>query len=321
MTVPRKPPREPAPRKPLHDFWTPNYWPAWLGLGLLRLSCYLPYRIQLGAGKAVGRLLHRVARERRAITRRNIELCFPELSAGERDGLALAHFEALGASLIELALGRWASDEKLEGMTRIEGAEHIHRALDEGHGVILLSAHFTALEISGRVLSKHCPPFDCVFRKHKNEFLTELLRTSRERSARATIDKNDIKSMVRSLREGVPVWYAPDQSYDRKQSALLPFFGVPSMTNTATGTIARLGRAVAIPFFPRRLPEGGYELRVLPPIEGLPSDDPAEDTQKYVEVLEQQIRLAPEQYYWVHRKFKNRPEPLPDAYADLAPLA
>lgn len=306
-----------VPRKPLHHFRTPRYWPAWLGLGLLRLSCYLPYRMQLSLGKSIGRLIHRVARARRAIARRNLELCFPELSAAERAALVRAHFEALGASLIELALGRWAPDQKLVAMTRIEGAEHIRRALDAGNGVILLSAHFTTLELSGRVLSRHCPPFDCVFRKHRSEFLTELLRTSRERSARATIDKNDIKSMVRSLREGVPVWYAPDQSYDRKQSALLPFFGVPSMTNTATGTIARLGKSVVIPFFPRRLPEGGYVLSILPPIEGVPSDDPAEDTKKYVEILERQIRLAPEQYYWVHRKFKNRPDPLPDVYADL----
>ncbi len=304
-------------RKPLHAYWTPKYWPAWLGLAVLRLTCLLPYRVQIGLAKALGRLIHRVARERRAITRRNIELCFPELSREERDALALAHFEALGASLAELALGRWASDAKLEAMTRIEGAEHIRQALAAGHGVILLSAHFTSLEISGRVLAKHCPPFDCVYRKHKNEFITELLRSTRERAARATIDKNDIRSMVRSLREGAPVWYAPDQSYSRKQSALLPFFGVPSMTNTATGTIARLGNAVAVPFFPRRLPEGGYVLSILPPIEGLPSDDPVADTQKYLAVLEQQIRLAPEQYYWVHRRFKNRPDPLPDVYADL----
>ncbi len=306
-----------AGRKPLHHFWTPRHWPGWLGFGLLRLSCFLPYRAQLGLGKAIGRLAHRIGRERRAIARRNLELCFPELDHAERGRLVRAHFEALGASLIELALGRWASDEKLLRMTRIEGAEHIREALDRGHGVILLSAHFTALEISGRVLALHCPPFDAVFRKNRSEFLTEILRTSRERSARNTIDKNDIKSMVRSLREGAPVWYAPDQSYDRKQSALLPFFGVPAMTNTATGTLARLGKAVAIPFFPRRLPEGGYVLSILPPIEGMPGDDPVEDTRKYVEILERQIRLAPEQYYWVHRKFKNRPEPLPDVYADL----
>lgn len=306
-----------AGRKPLYSFWTPRYWPTWLGLGILRLSCLLPYKFQLGAGKAIGRIAHRVLRQRRAIARRNIELCFPELSANERDLLERAHFEALGAAVVELALGRWASDRKLLAMTTIEGAEHIRDALASGCGIILLSAHFTTLEISGRVLALNCPPFDAVFRRNRSEFMTEILRTSREKSARNTIEKNDIKGMIRSLREGTPVWYAPDQSYDRKQSALLPFFGVPSMTNTATGTLARLGKAVAIPFFPRRLPEGGYVLRVLPPIEGVPGDDPVEDTRKYIDILERQIRLCPEQYYWVHRKFKNRPEPLPDVYADI----
>jgi Kdo2-lipid IVA lauroyltransferase/acyltransferase len=307
-------------RKPLSHFRAPKYWLAWTGLGLLRLSCLLPYRVQLGIGKIIGRVAYRFARKRRAISRRNIELCFPELSTEERDALAKAHFEALGASIIEFGLGRWASDRKLLAMTRIEGAEHIRNATERGIGVILLSAHFTTLEISGRVLSLNCPPFDAVYRKNRSEFLTEILRTGREKSARSTIEKNDIKSMIRSLKAGIPVWYAPDQSYNRKQSALLPFFGVLSMTNTATGTLARLGKAVAIPFFPRRLSEGGYVLSILPPIAGVPSDDPLEDTRRYVEILERQIRLAPEQYYWVHRKFKNRPEPLPDVYADLKSL-
>jgi Kdo2-lipid IVA lauroyltransferase/acyltransferase len=307
-------------RKPLSHFRAPRYWPTWFGLGLLRLVCLLPYRVQLALGKLLGRIAHRFAKERRAISRRNIELCFPELSPAGRDALALAHFESLGMSVIELGLGRWASDERLLAMTRIEGAEHIRNATDRGVGVILLSAHFTTLEISGRVLSLNSPPFDAVYRKNRSEFLTEILRTNRERSARGTIEKNDIKSMVRSLREGTPVWYAPDQSYNRKQSALLPFFGVPSMTNTATGTLARLGKAVVVPFFPMRLPEGGYVLTVMPAIEGIPSNDPIEDTKKYLKILEDQVRLCPEQYYWVHRKFKNRPKPMPDLYADLAAL-
>jgi KDO2-lipid IV(A) lauroyltransferase len=307
-------------RKPLSHFRSPRYWPTWIGLGLLRLICLLPYRLQLGIGRMLGRIAHRFAKERRAISRRNIELCFPELSPGERDALTLAHFEALGMSIIELGLGRWAPDRKLLAMTRIEGAEHVRNAADRGVGVVLLSAHFTTLEISGRVLSLNIPPFDAVYRKNRSEFMTEILRTNREKSARGTVEKNDIKSMVRSLREGTPVWYAPDQSYNRKQSALLPFFGIPAMTNTATGTLARLGKAVVVPFFPRRLPEGGYVLTILPPVEGVPGDDPVEDTKKYLEILERQIRLCPEQYYWVHRKFKNRPEPLPDVYRDLAAL-
>jgi len=307
-------------RRPLSHYWAPKYWLTWMGLSFLWATCQLPYRWQMGVGRLIGRLAHRLSAKRRAITRRNIELCFPDLSAAERNQLALQHFESLGISLMEMGLGRWASDEKLCAMTTISGAEHIQETLDDGFGVILLSAHFTTLEISGRVLSLNCPPFDAVYRRFRSDFTTEVMASGREVSARRVIEKNDIKSMVRSLREGIPVWYAPDQSYHLKQSALLPFFGVPAMTNTATGVLAKLGRAKALPFFPRRLPEGGYELVVLPPIEGLPSGDAVEDTKKYVEVLEQHIRRCPEQYFWVHRKFKNRPDPIPDAYGDLDSL-
>ncbi len=304
-------------RKPLSRFLAPRYWPTWLGLGLLRLVCLLPQRARLACGRGLGRLLHRLAGKRRAITRRNLALAFPELDAAARNALARRHFEALGMSLIELGIGRWASDREMLELTDIHGTEHLAEAVAGGRGVILLSAHFTTLEMSGRVLAMHSPPFDAVYRQHRNPFLTEILRTGRERSARSTIEKNDIKSMVRSLREGRPVWYAPDQSYNLKQSALLPFFGVPAMTNTATGTLARLGKARVLPFFPRRMDDGRYELVILPALEDFPSDDPAADTARYVEILERQIRRCPEQYYWVHRKYKNLPDELPDYYADL----
>jgi Kdo2-lipid IVA lauroyltransferase/acyltransferase len=304
-------------RSSLLHYWTPKYWPIWAGIGLLRLSCWLPWRWQIGLGKAFGRLAWRVASGRRAIARRNIETCFPELDEAQHRALTLAHFEALGASIMEMALGRWASEKKLLEMTHVDGAEHVLKFSDQGIGVILLSAHFTTLEICGTALSKCLPPFDAVYRRNKNGLITELLRSARERSARRTIEKNDIKSMVRSLRDGVPVWYAPDQAYNRKQSALLPFFSVPSMNNTATSTLARLGKAVAVPFFPRRLPDGRYALKILPALENFPGDNAADDTVKYLDVLEQAIRECPEQYYWVHRKFKFRPPPLPDLYADL----
>lgn len=307
-------------RRPLHHYRAPKYWPTWIGLGLLRLTCLLPFNWQIGLGKSMGRLAHRIGAERRAITRRNIELCFPELSIQERNKLAREHFEALGVSLMEMGLARWATDKKLQAISTVEGVEIIQQTLDEGYGVILLCAHFTALEVSGRVFRLQSPPFDAVFRRFRSDFTTEILAGTREKSVRHLIEKNDIKSMVRSLRNGVPVWYAPDQSYHLKQSALIPFFGVPAMTNIATTTLAKLGRAKVIPFLPRRLPEGGYELRILPPIEGVPSDDPIEDTKKYMAIIEAHIRLCPEQYYWVHRKFKNRPDPLPDVYADLDAL-
>jgi len=307
-------------RKPLYRFWTPNYWSLWCGLGLLRISCWLPYKTQMSLGRWVGRIAHRFATRRRAITRRNLALAFPELSSNKRNALALAHFESLGMSLMEMGLGRWASDEKLLQMTRIEGVENLKQAASDGVGIILLSAHFTSMEISGRVLSLNCPPFDVVYRRGRNEFMTEILRTTREVSGRRSIEKNDIKSMLRSLREGTPVWYAPDQSYNRKGAETINFFGVPTMQTTATSTLARLGKAVTIPFFPRRLQDGSYEMTLFPPFENFPSDDPAADTSRYNDVLEEHIRSCPEQYFWIHRKFKDLPNEYPNYYADLAAL-
>jgi len=271
----------------------------------------------MACGRVLGRFAHAVSAERRAIVRRNIELCFPEFTIEQRNDLAREHFLALGMSMIEMGLGRWASDEHLLSMTTLEGVNHVLDAVNDGKGVILLSAHFTTLEISGRVVTLNVPPYDAVYRKNRKEFMTELLRTGRERSAANTIEKRDIKKMVRSLRDGRIVWYAPDQSYNRKGSEVIKFFGVPSMHTTATSTLARLGNAVVVPYFPRRLENGRYQLTMLPPIEDFPSDDPVADTEKYVKILEERIRLCPEQYFWVHRKFKNLPEPYPDYYADL----
>jgi KDO2-lipid IV(A) lauroyltransferase len=307
-------------RKPLLTFWTPRYWPAWLGMGVLRFICVLPHPVSMGIGRLIGCVAHAAGGTRRAIVRRNIELCFPELTPAERDTMAKAHFLALGMSLIEMGLGRWGSDKIHRKLGRLEGIEHLNSAIESGKGIILLSAHFTTLEIMGRVLALNCPPFDAVYRKNRSEFITEIQRTGRERSADDTIEKRDIKKMVRNLRKGRPVWYAPDQSYDRKGSGVVEFFGVPSMHTTATSTLARLGKAVTLPFFPRRLADGSYVFRILPPLENFPGDDDLEDTRKYVSVLEEHVRSCPEQYLWIHRKFKNLPSGYPDYYSDLEAL-
>ena len=307
-------------RKPLSSYRAPGTWPVWLGMGLLRLLCLLPHRAALAIGRGLGLFAHAISRKRRVIVRRNIELCFPELSPDERDALAREHFKALGMAVIEMGLGRWASDRHLRSITRLVGLEHVTKAFDSGRGVILLSAHFTTIEIMGRVLATEIPPFDAVFRKSRSEFMTELQRSGREISADTTIEKRDIKKMVRSLRRGRAVWYAPDQSYSRKGAEVIDFLGVPCMNTTATSTLARLGDAVTIPFFPMRKADGTYEMTLLPAFEDFPSDDPVADTKRYIAVLEEHVRKVPEQYFWVHRKFKDLPESYPDYYADLDAL-
>jgi KDO2-lipid IV(A) lauroyltransferase len=304
-------------RKSLHSYWAPTYWPSWIGLGFLRLICLLPHTAGLAVGRVIGRIAHRLGSKRRAIVRRNIELCFPELSTAERDALACQHFLALGMSVIEMGQGRWASDRQIQEMCDVEGVEYLTDATKAGKGVIILSAHFTTLEVSGRAIRLAGASYDAVYRRNRSDFITEFLRTGRERSAESTIEKRDIKTMVRRLREGVAVWYAPDQSYKRKGAEVVPFFGVPTMHTTATATLARLGRAVVVPFFPRRTPDGRYVLKFLPPLENFPSGDSIEDLRVYMQILEQHIRECPEQYFWVHRKFKDLPDGYKDYYADL----
>ena len=307
-------------RKPLSAYRGPGTWPIWLGLGLLRLVCLLPHGIALALGSGIGRLVHALGGSRRAVVRRNIELCFPELDQAARDNLVREHFKALGMALIEMGLARWGNLRRLESITTLRGVQHLLDVLESGRGAILLTAHFTSLELSGRVLSRQVPPFDCVYRRNRSEFITELQRSGREVSAETAIEKRDIKKMVRSLRKGRAVWYAPDQSYNRKGAEVVEFFGVPSMHTTATSTLARLGDAAVIPFFQLRKPDGTYEVTLLPPFEDFPTDDPVADTRRYVKVLEDQIRKAPEQYFWIHRKFKDLPAGYPDYYADLDAL-
>lgn len=304
-------------RKPLTHYLAPRYWPVWLGVGMLRVVAALPHGAGLALGRAVGRMVHRISATRRAVVRRNLELCFPDLDRSERNALAKRHFEALGMSLVEMGLGRWASDAKIRRLMRLDGIEHLDRAVAEGRGVILLSAHFTTLEASGRMLAFESPPFDAVYRKNRSDFITELQRTGREVSAEATIEKRDIKKMVKSLRAGRPVWYAPDQSFYRKGAVVVEFFGVSCMHTTATSALARLGDAIVLPYFPRRLEDNSYVMTIGARFEDFPGDDPVADTARYVRVLEQHIRLCPEQYFWIHRKFKNLPPGYPDYYADL----
>lgn len=286
-------------------------------MAVLRLLCLLPHRAGLAVGRGLGKLAYLVAGDRRNIVRRNLELCFPDRAAAEIARLGKQHFDALGMSVVEMGLGRWASNRFHERISTLIGKEHLDAAVQSGKGIIFLSAHFTTIEIMGRLLALHSPPFDAVYRRSRSDFITELMRSGRETSAATTIEKRDIKRMVKSLRSGRPVWYAPDQSYDRKGSAVIEFFGVPSMHTTATSTLARLGKAVVLPYFPRRLANGHYEFSILPPLENFPSNDEVEDTRQYVRLLETHILTCPEQYFWIHRKFKNLPEEYPDFYADL----
>ncbi len=297
----------------------PRYWGLWLLLGLMRVSVWLPYRWQLATGRGIGRILFRLARRRRHYARCNLKVCFPELSAAAIDELLRAHFEALGASLAEMALGWFGAPAKLKTLVHIQGGEHLEQALAGGKGVILYTAHFTTLEVCGPLLKELCPELCAMYRPHRNRMLDEIFRRGRLRSATTVIAKDNARGMIRCLRRNGVVWYAPDQSYRGKASELVEFFGEPAMTNVATSQLARLTGAVVVPYFPRRLKDGsGYVLVFGAPLQDFPGPDPVADTRRLNRLLEAHVRTCPEQYYWVHRKFKDRPSPYPDIYQAAA---
>ncbi len=302
-------------RKPLYTFWTPRYWPTWLGIVLLRLIVCLPQRSRMAVGRSLGRLAGRLVGQRRNIVNTNLQLCFPELSETEREQLATRHFESLGMGVIELGLAWWASDAELARLVELQGMEHVQSALAGGNGLLMWSGHFATAEVTGPVLKPQVPPIAAMYRPSNNPFNDQIMRRCRGRSVSELITKTSIRSLLRALKQNRPVWYAADQAYNRKGTVLAPFFGVPATTNTAVSQIARVSNAPVIPFIPLRHDNGrSYTLEFLPPLDNFPSGDDEADAVRLNQLLEEQIRRAPEQYYWVHRRFKGRPAEYPDPY-------
>ncbi|MES1993517.1 MAG: LpxL/LpxP family Kdo(2)-lipid IV(A) lauroyl/palmitoleoyl acyltransferase [Pseudomonadota bacterium] len=304
------------PRRLLH----PRHWPVWLLMGGLWIVAQLPYHMQMALGQTVGRLAQLVARSRGQVAARNLALCFPELNAAQRADLLQAHFASLGMGVIELPLSWWAPQSRLEGRLRLEGLEHLKAVQARGQGAILLSGHFTSIDVCGRLFAPHAD-VDILFRAQDNPVIEYFLGGYRKQRFRHTIERHDIRAMVRALRQGRTIWYAPDQNYRGSNSALVPFFGHPAPTNTGTARLARMTGAAVLPFsMERQLETGTYLIRIDPPLADFPSDDPIADTQRQNEILEAQIRRCPAQYLWVHERFKKRPPPLADVYArDFSP--
>jgi Kdo2-lipid IVA lauroyltransferase/acyltransferase len=298
----------------LKPFLAPRYWPNWLGVGLIWSLTRLPYTWQIGIGRLLGRAFRLAAKRRNNTVRINLALCFPEKSEAEREALLRRHYECLGIALMETAMSWWMPDRRLAPLAHIEGLEHLEQALEQGKGAILMGAHFTNLEIGARLLNMRVP-FYVVYRHLDNPLLNEVMRRSREAHVKKAIHRSDIRSMLRSIRQGKAVWYAADQNYSGRNFVFAPFFGIPAATNSATARLARTSGAPVIPFFQIRLPGGaGYRLIVQPPLEDFPSGDIEADTLRINEVIEAQVRMAPEQYLWVHRRFKTRPPGEPDLY-------
>lgn len=293
----------------------PRHWPAWIGVGVIWLMAHLPFRLLMRLGRMAGRLALHLNPERRRIAATNIALCFPELDPAAQQALVRANLCDVGMMLAEFALGWMGSDRAVAKVpVTVEGLEHLEAARAAGRGVLLVGGHFSHLEFSARLVSSHIRIAGMYRRMDSDVFEFAVLR-ARLHYADAMFDKDDIRGTVRYLKAGGTLWYAPDQDMRSKDNVFVPFFGVPAATITATHHLARLSNALVIPFYHRRLPgDAGYAMRLGAPLAEFPSDDAAVDTARVNGQIEQMVREAPEQYLWVHKRFKTRPPGEPKLY-------
>lgn len=291
----------------------PRYWPTWLGVGLIRLLGLLSYRAQMALGTGLGRIAWCFAPRDRRIAHINVGLCLPELDERARRRLVREHFGSLGCALLETALVWWATDRRLRKFVRIEGLEHLEQALAGGRGAILLSAHFTTLEMGARALCMNGPTA-IMYQTPRNALIAALSLRGRAMHARRAISSDNVRELLQSLKSNLPVWYAPDQRDEGRSGQLVPFFGIPALTNVATSRIARISGAPVLPYFPERLAGGaGYCMRILPPQQPFPSEDAVADAARFHALIEAHVRRCPAQYLWTYKRFK-RPGSTEDPY-------
>jgi KDO2-lipid IV(A) lauroyltransferase len=300
----------------------PRYWSLWCVFAVWWLLVQLPYPALLVMGKGIGTLFRIFNPSRRLITQRNLELCFPEKSAAERETILKQSFESAGMAIFEAGMAWWWPNWRLEKLTTVKGLEHVRNL--NGQGAVLLGMHLVTVDVAGAGLSLR-QPYGGMYRPHDNPVYNYIQLRGRFRERRVggeglvIFPREDLRTMVQLLRQGKLVWYAPDQDYGPEHSVFAPFFGIPAATISATAKLVKLGRARVLPFTHRRLANGkGYEIVIHPPLENYPTGDELADAERINQELEKHIRQNPGQYLWAHRRFKTQPEGVVDYYPEIA---
>ncbi|MEL6710598.1 MAG: lysophospholipid acyltransferase family protein [Pseudomonadota bacterium] len=295
------------------SFWHPRYAGIWLGFILLRLLALLPYRPLMSVGRGFGRLLFRLGKRRRRIVQINLQLCFPGRSAEQRAQLAHDYAASVGMGLMECLIAWWWPERRLRPWCEVVGAEHLSAALKQGRGVILFTPHMVSIELCGRLLLPHAPVMP-VYRRHEHPLIEHLIKRLRETFVEATLPRDQPRQALRMLARNKAVWLSPDQDYSGKYHLFTSFFGMPAATNPTVSRFARLSGAPVLPCVTLRQPTGGYRLIIEPALADFPHQ-PEQDSQRLQDLIECWVRTAPEQYHWMHRRFKTQPGQTPSPYA------
>lgn len=296
------------------NFAHPRYWPVWLGIGGMYIAAWLPWRLKLWVGKLVGLVAWRFAGRRRHITETNIRLCFPEKDDAQQARLVRDTFIANGIGIMETATGWCRDPEHLRHRVTFKGQAHMARVQAEGKGALIIGVHFSTLDLGAALHSLYFRA-DAVQRPHDNPLFARFMGRARDPYFDAIIDRHDLRGVVRRIKSGHGVWYSPDQDFGREASVFAPFFGIPAATVKMTSRIARMTGAPVIPLMFHRNPDNRtYTLEYLPPLEDFPSGDEMADATRINAFIEDAIRKHPDQYLWLHRRFKTRPEGEPGFY-------
>lgn len=296
------------------DYWHPRFWPMWVTIGLLRVAALFPYRTLLSIGRTLGKIVQTLSKSRQRVVDINLQLCFPEKSIAERNEIKNACFQNIGIALLEMAMCWWWTDERLRPLIEIRGKEHIDAVLQSGRGAILLTGHFTSLEIGGRLFVLTMP-LQVMYRTQGNRLFDSYLYTRRSSYLVDVISRKNMRQLLKGIKKLIPTWYAPDQNFGHEKNVFAPFMGVQTATISAGSRLAQSTGAAMLPFYPERKKDGsGYIIWIGPPLADFPSGDDMRDATAINATIAKSVRMNPDQYMWIHQRFKTRPDGEPPIY-------
>ncbi|VFP83209.1 kdo(2)-lipid IV(A) palmitoleoyltransferase [Candidatus Erwinia haradaeae] len=297
------------------ELMLPRYWITWLGIAFLFFLVCLPYPLLYRLGIFIGRISMRFMKRRVFIVRRNLELCFPDMNKTALERCVNSNFESLGIGLLETGMAWFWSDRRVKNLFSVKGLENLKMAHASGKGILMIGLHFMSLELGGRAMGL-CHPLIAIYRPHNNKLIEWAQTKGRLRSNKAMMNRRNLRGVIRALKSGEVVWFAPDQDYGPKGSVFAPWFAVPNVATTSgTWVLARLAKpALMTVVFLRKEDCSGYELVIEKEIHDYPLDNEIQAARYINHVIESEIMRAPNQYMWLHRRFKTRPEGMSSLY-------
>lgn len=297
------------------NYLHPRYWLSWLGFGLLRLLSLLPLPIIAMMGSGLGSLVFYLMKSRRQIALQNLSACFPERSEQQHLMMAKRCFQLIAITTLGMGINWWATPARLQRLVSYEGKSHYEDAIAQGHNIILLAPHAIALEMGALLLSRERSMIT-MYQHTRKKLLNDIVKDRRGRFGGILVERREpLRRLLKLIRAGNPFYYLPDQDAGDK-GVFVPFFGIDTCTYPMLSKFAKMGNAVVLPIYTHILPNGaGWRVIIDKPLENYPSGDEMEDTRRMNEVIEAMIRTAPEQYFWVHKRFKTRPPGIDGFYS------